>query len=97
MSWLANKKRASRHASLTACSTRFILHTTLSAQSKVCLLRSELTAPGMVFERLQRLWRRDESGLGFDNPNAYRSGEDADCLSCRVVGTDYYSEETDLR
>lgn len=41
----------------------------------------------MVLERLQRFWRRDESALGFDNPNAYPSGEYEDCLSCRVLGS----------
>lgn len=51
----------------------------------------------MVLERLQRLWRRDESGLGFDNPDAFRSGEDVDCLSCRVVGMDACFQEIDLR
>lgn len=40
----------------------------------------------MVLERFQRLWRRDGDSLNFDNPNAYRSGEYADCLSCRVLG-----------
>jgi len=41
----------------------------------------------MVLERLQKLWRRDESALGFDDPNAFRSGEYEDCFSCRVMGT----------
>lgn len=56
-----------------------------------------LKASEMVLERLQRVWRRDESGLGFDNPDAYRSGEDADCQSCRVLGTHERLQGSGLR
>lgn len=41
----------------------------------------------MVLERLQRFFRRDEDSFEFDNPNAYRSSEFEDCMSCRVIGT----------